>query len=123
MPVNSPREPAAVKAVGAHIVPGVRHVRINSSGTLMIHQTRTLTENGGKERGRLNDKDRADTIHTSQIGRRYTGHLGGCEVDTEARSVAGEDPPLPTRAREREATELWRLNESNKRLLLQFVQR
>lgn len=104
LPVNSPCDPAAVKAVGAHIVPGIRHVPINSSCTLRIHQTRTLTENGREERGRLNDEDRADTIHTSQIGRRYTSHLG-FEVDTEARSVAGEDPPLPIRALEREATE------------------
>lgn len=92
LPVSFPCNPA-VKAVSAHIVPGTRHVHIDSSCTLRINYARKLTDNGRELRGRWHDGDWADIFHTFQIGRRLTSHFG-FEVDTEARSVAAVGPPL-----------------------------
>lgn len=109
LPVSSPCDPA-VKAVGAHIVPGTRHVQIHSSCTLRIRYARILTENRRENRGRWHDKDRTDIFHTSQTGRRYASHFG-FEVDTEARSlVASVGPPLPIRALNTEVPS-WRVSE------------
>lgn len=82
LPVSSPCDPA-VKAVGAHIVPGTRHVHIDSSCTLRIHYARKLTGNKRGGRGRWHDEDRADMFHTSQIGRRRTSHFG-FKVDSKS---------------------------------------